>query len=79
MFQNGVGIMRAKLKELRKNLGYTQKEFANELCISKRTYESIEQGLRFPGQNNMIKIMKKLNIDSISVFADISNEKTIKL
>ncbi|MBW9159351.1 helix-turn-helix transcriptional regulator [Clostridium tagluense] len=71
--------MRVKLKELRKNLGYTQKEFASELGISKRTYESIEQGLRFPGQSNMIKIMKKLNIDSIGILDDIQNKKITKL
>lgn len=61
--------MRKNLKERRKSFGYkTQKEFAEALNISLRTYQNIEQGKTFPREKLMKKIMKLLNTKSFEIF-----------
>lgn len=38
--------MRTNLKQARRDLGLTQQAMADELCISLRHYQKIEQGVR---------------------------------
>lgn len=50
------------LKTLRKSKGMTQKEIANELNISDRTYGHYETGKREPSIDTLIEIAKYYNI-----------------
>ena len=50
------------LKELRKSKGMTQKEVAQELNITDRTYGHYETGKREPSIDMLIEIAKYYNI-----------------
>lgn len=61
-------LVREKLKKLRKERGYTQESFSDEIGISSRTYANIEQGISFPSKKIREIIMKKLNIETLAIF-----------
>ena len=71
--------MRNKLKKRRKELGYTQERFAETLGISKRTYEQIEQGLRFPREKLLKSILNTLKCDSVSLLDNEEIERRGKV
>lgn len=58
--QNIVG---KRLKIIRNTIGCSQKDFANYLNVSVRSYERWEQGKSIPDILNLIKISDKLNIN----------------
>ena len=49
-----------RLKELRKQKGYTQGSFANEIGISPRTYSGIESGAHSTSIDTLVEISKLL-------------------
>lgn len=57
-----------KLKELRKEMGYTQKEISEKLEISERQYINLEKGKSIPSLETIIKIadIYKISIDYIT-------------
>lgn len=67
--------LRNKLKKLREGLNFTQAEAATAVGISKKHYQSIEQGRRFPSEHVLKRLLKVLNTDSLSV---LENEETVK-
>lgn len=76
----------AKRLKILRNIGkFSQKEFADYLGVSTRSYERWEQGVNVPDLNNLIKIADKIDIslDFLVGRADVSvtvtNYKNIKL
>lgn len=57
-----------KLKELRKEKGYTQKEISKKLEISERQYINLEKEKSIPSLETIIKIadIYKISIDYIT-------------
>jgi transcriptional regulator with XRE-family HTH domain len=70
-----VKAVRKKLKEIRKSFGYTQESFSTKIGISRRTYRNIEQGVCFPRENLLKKIISELKINSFSAFENEIAEK----
>lgn len=66
-----------KLKELRKEMGYTQKEISKKLNISERQYINIEKGNSIPSLETIIKIADIYNI-SIDYITERTKYKGIK-
>ncbi len=60
----------ASVHESRIALGYTQEQIAEELSISARWYQKIENGKELPGGLLMLKLIKFLDID-VSRFEDL--------
>ncbi|OZV10751.1 hypothetical protein CIW83_18190 [Tissierella sp. P1] len=56
-------IVGKRLKLLRNVGRFSQKDFANYLGVSIRSYERWEQGLNIPDTNNLIKMADKLNVN----------------
>ncbi|MBU5440264.1 helix-turn-helix domain-containing protein [Tissierella sp. MSJ-40] len=56
-------IVGKRLKIIRNTMKYSQKDFANYLDVSIRSYERWEQGKNISDVNNLIKIADKLNIN----------------
>ncbi|MBE5757050.1 MAG: helix-turn-helix transcriptional regulator [Clostridiales bacterium] len=50
------------LKELRKEMGLTQKEVAVELNITYQSYQAYELGLTIPTLQNFIKLAKLFEV-----------------
>lgn len=71
----GVKILRIKLKERRKEMGYTQESISEKLGISIRTYQNIEQGVRFPRQELLKKIMVTLKVTSMEYFDNLEPDQ----
>ncbi|SUN48781.1 HTH-type transcriptional regulator rdgA [Streptococcus dysgalactiae subsp. dysgalactiae] len=53
-----------RLKELRKNKGYTQLDIANQLGINRASYSSWEVGRAKPNQSNLKRLGLILGVDS---------------
>lgn len=51
-----------RLKNLRKDAGFTQVDVANKLGISQPAYASWERGVKKPTQDNLVKIAQILNV-----------------
>ncbi|MFS9225601.1 helix-turn-helix transcriptional regulator [Streptococcus parasanguinis] len=51
-----------RLKNLRKQAGFTQVDVANKLGISQQAYASWERGSKKPTQDNLVKIAQILNV-----------------
>ena len=60
------------IKEKRMKLNITQKDMADLLYISRSKYNKIENGLREPDFELLLKMLKLLNID---LNAEIKKEK----
>ena len=57
-----------KIKRLRKELGYTQEQFAEMIDISSRNVSNIEQGISFPKPETLEKIVKSFGITTDKLF-----------
>lgn len=66
-----------RLKNERKKIGLSQKEFADKLGMNARTYASYERGERDISTAVLLNICKTLNISSDSLLGN--SDKTIKL
>ena len=53
-----------RLKELRKNTGYTQKEIAEHIGTSQPSYQNWEKGTRQPSRNTIQKIANFFNVST---------------
>ena len=51
-----------RLKNLRKQAGFTQVDVAKKLGISQQAYASWERGSKKPTQDNLVKIAQILNV-----------------
>ena len=51
------------LKNLRKEMGLTQKEVARELGITYQSYQAYELGIAIPTLPNFIKLAKLFEVD----------------
>lgn len=51
-----------RIKKLRKQKGYTQRSFADEIGISPRTYSGIESGAHSTSIETLVEISKVLGI-----------------
>lgn len=51
-----------RIKELRKQKGYTQESFADDIGISVRTYSGIESGAHSTSIDTFVEIAGKLNV-----------------
>lgn len=51
-----------KIKEIRKQLGLTQQEMADELCVSKQYLSKVENGLTELSKEKIILLCEKFNI-----------------
>ena len=59
-----------KLKEIRKNLSYTQQEMADFLNVSCRTYSSYERNENNPSYSMLVILCKNYNINLNWFIAD---------
>lgn len=66
------------LKNFRENIGKTQQEMADELCISKSYYEKIESGERNASRELIDRIKKKYPIIDLNIFLDKNHTKCVK-
>ncbi len=59
-----------KLKEIRKAMGLSQKDMANKLGVSFRTYQNWEYGERTPPAWLMVKLIRDLRVNPEWLFLD---------
>ena len=59
-----------KLKEARKNAGFTQIELAEKLCVSRQAVTKWESGKGIPDVDNLRMIAKVLNVSIDFLFVD---------
>lgn len=64
-----------RLKNLRKEAGFTQVDVASKLGISQPAYASWERGIKKPTQENLVKIAQVLNV-SVDYLVGNSEEKS---
>ena len=57
-------IINNRLKDLRSEKGFTQKEVAEQLKVSTTCYSGYEQGYREPDLKTLIKICKFFEVSS---------------
>ena len=67
-----------RLKNLRKEAGFTQVDVASKLGISQPAYASWERGVKKPTQENLVKIAQVFNV-SIDYLVGNSEEKLDEL
>lgn len=53
-----------RLKELRKNMGYTQKEIAEQIGTSQPSYQNWEKGSRKPSRETIQKLADFFNVST---------------
>ncbi len=66
-----------RVKEIRKERGFTQENLANAISISRRYLSMIEQQTATPSISIAINIGKILNVSVDKLFFDISSEKMV--
>lgn len=55
-------IFTERLKELRKEKGYTQQQIADEIGVNRGSYSNWEKGKREPSFENLIKLADLLEV-----------------
>ncbi len=65
-----------RLKNLRKQAGFTQVDVASKLGISQQAYASWERGAKKPTQDNLVKIAQILNVSVDYLLGNTGNKKT---
>lgn len=68
----------SKLKEARKEKGYSQEQLANKLGLVKSTITGYEKGKSEPSISTIYKIMDILNVDANFLFSIDTDEKVTK-
>ena len=66
------------IKNLRKELGLTQTELADEIYINKSMISAYEKGTRLPSLDSLISLSKTLNVSIdylLGIKGDTSNDK----
>ena len=61
-------LLGKRFREIRKNLGYTQEQFAEIAGIEPQSISKIESGKNFPLLSNLEKIADRLGIDLSEFF-----------
>lgn len=61
-------LLGKRIKELRKNAGYTQEKLAELIDIETSSLSGIESGRHFPSLPTIEKISNKLNVELKSLF-----------
>ena len=64
-----------RLKELRKELGYTQREVGKHLGVGRTTISEYESGNIVPKQDNLVKLASFLGV-SVDYLTGVSDDKT---
>ena len=63
-----------RLKELRKELGYTQRDVGKHLGVGRTTISEYESGKIVPKQDNLVKLASFLGV-SVDYLTGVSDEK----
>ena len=61
-------LLGKRIKELRKNSGYTQEKFAGLINIETSSLSGIESGRHFPSLPTLERISQKLNVEMKTLF-----------
>ena len=61
-------LLGKRIKELRKNFGYTQEKFAEMINLETSTLSGIESGRHFPSLPTLERIADKLNLEIKALF-----------
>ena len=64
-----------RLKELRKELGYTQRDVGKYLGVGRTTISEYESGKIVPKQDNLVKLASFLGV-SVDYLTGVSDDKT---
>lgn len=74
-------LLGKRLREIRKNLGYTQEQFAEIAGIEPQSISKIESGKNFPLLSNLEKIANKLdiNLSEFFIYNHKANDKELKV
>jgi len=64
--------MRAKMRQLRTERGYTMKYLAKELGVSLSHYSQVETGDKQPSLDLALRIKRTLNYDGDDIFDNVS-------
>jgi transcriptional regulator with XRE-family HTH domain len=64
-----------RLKELRKELGYTQRDVGKHLGVGRTTVSEYEAGKIVPKQDNLVKLASFLGV-SVDYLTGVSDDKT---
>ena len=65
---NNKKLLGKRIKELRKNAGFTQEQLAELIDIETTSLSGIESGRHFPSLPTIEKIANKLNVELKSLF-----------
>ena len=60
-----------RIKERREELGMTQAEFAEKLCVATNYISTVERGASFPRCENLIAILNGLETSADAIFCDV--------
>lgn len=63
-------IVGANISTLRKELGFSQEQFAEKIAMSASSLSDIENGKTYPRIENLTKITKLLNVEHYQLFLD---------
>ena len=74
---NNKKLLGSRIKEIRKNAGYTQEELAEIIELDVTTLSGIESGRHFPSLVSLEKIAQTLNTAFVSLF-DFDNHISIE-
>ena len=66
-------LLGKRIKELRKNAGYTQKKFAEIIGLETPSLSGIESGRHFPSMPTLERIAQNLKVELKTLFTFTSN------
>ena len=67
-----------RIKEARKNSGFTQQQSASMIGVAKSTWAGYESGNSTPDIDKLVKIMDVLGVDANYLWQDYNQEETKK-
>ena len=70
--------LKENLKQIRKELKYTQQEFANKLNLNRTTIINYEKGLTIPLLDHLLYISKNFNISIDYILGKVDFPKYLK-
>ena len=77
-FRNEKYLMGLKIRNIRKQKGYTQEKFCEIIDIDISGLSKIENGKCFPSIETIYKIMQKLNIFPNEIFGEKTSNDSIQ-